>query len=278
MAKPEDLELDQLLYNAVMYLVQTGKQDSAQLLMECDLDGYKQWSIDYYGRGYHDDPDAHNQEPCILVELSAPPEIQSALGSDADAIYTPAEIGPPDNEDGASSELREIGHAFSRILRQSPVIVKTHLKLVTDSPGDWRTQLRELAKGERQTNQGRQFDSPVPRHIWNRLHFRSQAEVKIAEALDRKGVMYFPNCAARLGPVEDRRNKEPDFLVCQNGKWGILQVDGKEFHQKAALDHEWDYQFQLHGVKIVRHFMGIDCMRAPDEVVEKFLDLLERNG
>ena len=66
--------------------------------------------------------------------------------------------------------------------------------------------------------------------IRNNLRFRSRSEVQIATALDRAGVLFLPNCIARLGTLDNRQNREADFLVCYNGKWGILEVDGEPFH------------------------------------------------
>ena len=51
--------------------------------------------------------------------------------------------------------------------------------------------------------------------IWKNFRFRSESEVRIAAALDKiNGVMFLPNCKARVGPSDSRLNREPDFLVC----------------------------------------------------------------
>jgi len=114
--------------------------------------------------------------------------------------------------------------------------------------------------------------------VWNNLKFRSQSEVRIAEALDRAGALFFPNCSARLGPVGGRRNREPDFLVCYEGRWGVLQVDGDPFHPPArtAHEHEQDRLFHHHGVAVVQHFDATRCYENPDGVVKEFLGLLHR--
>lgn len=70
----------------------------------------------------------------------------------------------------------------------------------------------------------------VSARIWNNLRFRSESEVRIAQALDRAGVLFLPNCKARLGSPEGRRNRESDFMICYEGKWGILEMDGEPFH------------------------------------------------
>ncbi len=49
---------------------------------------------------------------------------------------------------------------------------------------------------------------------WQNLYFSSVSEVKIAQALDRVGVLFFPNCRGRLTTIQGRQNRECDFLIC----------------------------------------------------------------
>ena len=92
---------------------------------------------------------------------------------------------------------------------------------------------------------------------WNNLRFRSQSEARIAVALDRAGLRFFPNCLARLKIAADKTgNREPDFLICHYGKLGVLQVDGEMWHppSRAAQDHDRDRLFLRAGVKLVQHY------------------------
>ena len=127
-------------------------------------------------------------------------------------------------------------------------------------------------------NQCRQFNNNPnnPIHLWNNLRFNSASEVPIADALDKRKVLFFPNCAVRLGINKGRHNREPDFLVCEKGKWGILEVDGPEFHTPATIveDHERARLFQAHGILLVQHFDAGECFENADGVVDKFLYLL----
>ena len=113
---------------------------------------------------------------------------------------------------------------------------------------------------------------------WNNLGFRSASEIKIAQALDKAGVLFLPNCKARLGSGEDRLNREPDFLVCHNGKWGILEVDGEPFHSltRTVQDHERDRLFKIHGITVAEHYDASKCFNNPDEVVNEFLRILDQ--
>jgi len=111
-------------------------------------------------------------------------------------------------------------------------------------------------------------------HKWNNFNFRSKSEIKIAEALDRAGVLFYPNSKARLNKAELRVNKESDFLVFHSGKVGILEVDGRDYHQTAADDHERDRLFKRHGIRIIERFDATRCWNQPEQVVKEFLEIL----
>ncbi len=113
---------------------------------------------------------------------------------------------------------------------------------------------------------------------WNGLYFRSKTEIKIAEALDRAGVLFYPNCKARLSSSVGREGKETDFLVFHQGKWGILEVDGEPWHppSRTVHDHERDRLFKVHGIRIVEHYDATRCWEQPDRVVQEFLEILRQ--
>jgi hypothetical protein len=140
---------------------------------------------------------------------------------------------------------------------------------------DWRKEA--LALMQRTTVHNQAASAPAPR-VWKNLRFRSEAEVRIAAALDAVGVLFLPNCLARLGLQDQRLNREADFLVCHNGKWGILEVDGEPFHppQRTTQDHARDLLFQNHGILIVHHADATECYENAPTVVERFLRLLEK--
>jgi uracil-DNA glycosylase family 4 len=125
-------------------------------------------------------------------------------------------------------------------------------------------------------NQGVAFTGDQSLLEWEGLRFRSRSEIKIAQALDRKRVLFFPNCRARLG-LDDRQTREADFLVCYRGRWGLLEVDGEPFHppSRTVADHARDRLFKEHGIRLVEHFDASECFQNPDEVVRRFLALLE---
>ncbi|NJK64998.1 MAG: hypothetical protein HC921_21860 [Synechococcaceae cyanobacterium SM2_3_1] len=79
---------------------------------------------------------------------------------------------------------------------------------------------------------------------WNTLVFRSPAELKVAQVLEARGLLFFANARGRvpnrMGVTETR---EPDLMVVYGGEVRILEVDGREFHPSAAEDHKRDRTF-----------------------------------
>jgi len=110
------------------------------------------------------------------------------------------------------------------------------------------------------------------------LRYRSLPEVRIARALDRAGVLFLPNCMARLTlPNGQRVNREADFLVCYRGYWGVLEVDGEAWHppERAALEHKRDRVFRRHGLRTVERYDARECLRSADSLVADFLELVQ---
>jgi hypothetical protein len=116
---------------------------------------------------------------------------------------------------------------------------------------------------------------------WKGMHFRSKTERRVAQALDRANVAFFPNARGRLGVGADHReNREPDFLVIADGKIGIFEVDGDDFHppDRASADHDRDRLFRRQGIRVVERFSAVECWEDSDRVVAEFLRLLDLNG
>jgi len=163
---------------------------------------------------------------------------------------------------GGSTMLAAIEYAFNAVIPQA---YELEIGVLWDAEG-----------AEAVSNQGTLAQTIT--RIWNNLKFRSRSEQAIAEALERAGVLFFPNCAARVGPSSHRRNREPDFLVCQDGKWGVLEVDGEPSHpaERAAFEHAQDRLFKQHGLLVVEHYDANACRANPDEVVQEFLTVLRQ--
>jgi uncharacterized protein YjbI with pentapeptide repeats len=135
---------------------------------------------------------------------------------------------------------------------------------------------KTLEKDNNINNQGVQFYSDSTIHTWENLRFRSKTEIKIAEALDRTGVLFVPNSLARLNTAKGRENKEADFLICYNGKWGVLEVDGPHHTaERRVEEQERERIFKKNGIKVVERFDAQRCYNNPDEVVQEFFKMIE---
>jgi uncharacterized protein YjbI with pentapeptide repeats len=125
-------------------------------------------------------------------------------------------------------------------------------------------------------NQGVQFYANSTIHTWENLRFRSKTEIKIAEALDRTGVLFVPNSLARLTTPKGRANKEADFLICYKGKWGVLKVDEPHHTAERRVEEQEEERiFKKNGIKVVERFDAQRCYNHPDEVVQEFFNMIE---
>lgn len=114
------------------------------------------------------------------------------------------------------------------------------------------------------------------------LRFRSRAEIAIHDELKKRDLLFFPNPAAILGRPDPERytKREPDFLICCNGRWGILEVSGEPWHSGAistAKDHDRSRLFQRYGLLCIQHFDSDRCKYSAANIVDEFLSLLSQS-
>ena len=111
---------------------------------------------------------------------------------------------------------------------------------------------------------------------YDELSFRSRAEIAVYDDLKKRGLLFFPNAAAVLGGNNPEK-REPDFLICNKGKWGILEVMGDAWHTTATKDHDRARLFKNHGVLCVEFFNASECTTNPSNVVDRFLGILSQH-
>jgi hypothetical protein len=236
--------------SAARFLVDGGEEDAANVLLSCKItaeeSGDTWWDGDERIRAVH-------------VDLEGPRAAYEILS-------------------GRNHSITEsIRNAIEAVLPKGNYLKHfTARAELIEIDADWRAELLEIARGRGIDNQA--ADARVHR-VWSNFRFRSESEVRIARALDKKGVLFLPNCKARLGTLDARRNREADFLVCAHGKWGILEVDGEPFHppSRTVEDHERDRLFKAHGIRLVEHYDAAQCFEQADAVVTSFLTLLNRS-
>jgi hypothetical protein len=235
--------------SAARFLVDGDEEDAANVLLACELhaeDSGDSWWV------------GDEQMWAVHVKLTGPRAAYDILRQ---------------SDNATTKAIRE---AVQAVLPADRYVkhLTAHAELIDIDP-DWRMELLEIARGRGIHNQAARNRSLLN---WKNMNFRSKSEVRIAQALDSAGVLFMPNCIARVGTPETRRGREADFLVCCDGRWGILEVDGEPFHppSRTAHDHERDRLFKAHGVKVVEHFDSSECFEQPADVVRKFLELLRR--
>lgn len=245
--EPDDPDV--VLASAARFLIDGGEEDAANVLLSCTLRFWPSGDTYYVGDETH---------KALHLSLTGPRSAYELLKNPRHPITL------------------AIRNALGAVLPEQTYVkhLSPHAEHVAIDP-NWREELLQIARGVGVHNQAAQGKAL---RIWNNLYFRSQSEIRIAEAFDRAGALFFPNCRGRLGASAARENREADFLVCHDGKWGILEVDGEPFHtpSRTVQDHARDRFFKEHGVRIVEHFDATECYERPDEVVAGFLRILER--
>ncbi|MGA7877774.1 MAG: hypothetical protein WCA08_19095 [Desulfoferrobacter sp.] len=133
-------------------------------------------------------------------------------------------------------------------------------------------------------------NEPLPSPTWKSerlinhdgLWFRSKTEIRIYEALKNRSVFFFVNATGVLGGKSSPGNRsvlrEPDFLVCLDGNWGILEVMGEQYHttHTAPKDHDRARLFKEYGVRIIEFYDAHRCYNDAEAVVDEFLGLLSK--
>ncbi|MCY7275588.1 MAG: hypothetical protein LH702_18085 [Phormidesmis sp. CAN_BIN44] len=107
------------------------------------------------------------------------------------------------------------------------------------------------------------------------LTFGSQSEVAIFKALEERQVLFFllPLGVRYETGIHCKDRREPDFLVCYEGTWGILEVSYHE-PERYEKDEEKDAWFKKSGLLCVEHYTAEACYKGPKRVVEEFLSIL----
>ncbi|MGB8691589.1 MAG: pentapeptide repeat-containing protein [Microcoleus sp.] len=128
----------------------------------------------------------------------------------------------------------------------------------------------EKIQDENGNNQGIESNREERLYHWNDLRFHCEEQVKIAEALDRANIFFFPNSKARLTTPEGRQNQEPDFLIFHQGKLGILEI----WHPDTQKNEERDRDFASAGICTIYYCEAHRCSQEADRVVQEFLEIL----
>jgi hypothetical protein len=107
---------------------------------------------------------------------------------------------------------------------------KLRVKVISMMEG-WENVAREMIVNSKGNNQGAISQMMKERTskemlTYNEASYASQSEIRIAQEFEERQVLFFPLAmAVRADTGENYRDhREADFLVCDDGAWGILEV------------------------------------------------------
>ena len=155
------------------------------------------------------------------------------------------------------------------------------VKLVEVEEG-WQNIVKNLIANSQNLNQAvvtEKVFSKKERNIliYNEMKFASKTEIRIAQELENRKILFFPLPLAVRAETGNFYNdhREVDFLICQDGTWGILEVS---FHQdRYEKDSEKDSWFKKSGILCIQHYTAEKCWEHPRQVVDEFLSILSQH-
>jgi hypothetical protein len=145
----------------------------------------------------------------------------------------------------------------------------------------WENIMRELIANYKNSNQASITELMFKRdhketYLYNIMKFASQSEIRIAQALEARQVLFFPlPLAVRYDTGKKYQDyREPDFLICNKGVFGIIEVS---YHpDRFEKDAEKDIWFKKSGILCIQHYTAEKCYKEPDKVVNEFLEILSK--
>ncbi len=248
----EGEKLNDVLYTVSQLLANRGKNESIQLLANLDFklsNGTNRFSDNF-----------------LVLHTIVPIEVYEKIRMESEKA----------NEEGVESfvKLKKPYSDIAHVMEELGYFVRfiTFDIDTSAAPEDWRSYFSDST-----ANNQALFDFKNNEKIsFQGLNFRSKAEIKIYEALLKKGLLIMPLPVMVMGV--NKNYKEPDFVVCYNNRIGILDVQGKQFHppEVAAAEHEKRREFLRLGVSLYEIFDARRCYQDPDGVVDDFIQAFKQ--
>jgi len=146
----------------------------------------------------------------------------------------------------------------------------------------WQNVVKKLITNAQDPNQALISEKAASKsgkqiYVYNEMKFASRSEIRIAQELETRKVLFFP---LPLGVRADTGNfyndhREVDFLICQDSVWGILEVS---YHpDRYEKDSEKDSWFKRSGILCIQHYSAERCYDFSKEVIDEFLIILAKH-
>ena len=168
------------------------------------------------------------------------------------------------------------------LLESDAIKVEFRIKLL-ETEANWRDKVKELIVNAKDSNQGIVTEKVFARNKksvihYNEMKFGSQSEVRIAQELESRKVLFFPLPLAVRKDTDKfyLDHREPDFLICYKGKWGILEI-ATHSPDRYENDDEKALWFKASDILCVEHRPSKRCYENPKEVVDEFLGILSKH-
>jgi hypothetical protein len=249
-------ETEQILFNACQLLAFRGISKAAQLL--CTLSGVIYPTTNSFGDEFF-----VFQVP---VPLNYYDELRTVIESRKDS--------------GLTEDQKELKKTLGDIEDSIREVAPFYIRFIT-----FELKAQEVFNGWREefatsvilgtANQAVFTFKNIPKILHEGLYFRSKTEIKIYNELVNRGLLVIPLCVTVLGAHNNY--KEPDFIVCKDGKWGILEVNGS-FHTPLTSAEEFERRrkFTSLGVRVYEIFDAKRCYNETARVVDEFIAELGR--
>lgn len=185
------------------------------------------------------------------------------------------------NTDNQSAIRRAVSAVTAGHLHMQPQIEFRMKKL--DAPDErWESQIKTMITQSKGSNQSLVSDllsirEGRPLHVWNELRYASKSEIRVAQEFEKRKVMFFPLAVAVRADTGENwiDHREVDFLVCDNGKFGILEV---AYHPgRYEKDSEKNHWFKHSGILCIENFTAERCYNEAEAVVTEFLAILRKH-
>lgn len=174
-----------------------------------------------------------------------------------------------------------VKYSSGNIIEADDIRVFFRMKLLAIED-NWREKIKEQIVNAKDSNQAVITEKVFAREKkkvfeYNEMKFASQAEIRIAQELERRKVLFFPLPLAVRNEtgILYKDHREVDFLICSDGTWGILEV---AFHPgRYEQDSEKDSWFKRSGILCIQNYSAERCYRQSNTVVEDFLSILRQH-
>jgi hypothetical protein len=120
---------------------------------------------------------------------------------------------------------------------------------------------------------------------WGGMYFRSEAEIRLAEELNHRGLMFFANVRGMVNTASSPISKnqttgrlEIDFFVFDGGKCFSIEVDGNHHQQIGQVNRDYARDRLLLKEQIpTARFTANECYQQPEQVVSEIIALFNHS-